>query len=276
MGGRTPACDARSANGRASERTSEGNALNEVLARPISMNSAMGHACDVPRPPRRRGLGAAILAVLLSVVPPGAPAEERQRPSFGALEARTLKLVNGHRRSARLPSLDHSRPIAAIARRHSEAMAAGRVPFGHEGFERRRREIARSVALGGMAENVGVNTAPAQKTAAMTVSGWLSSAGHRRNIEGDYDVTGIGIARGPRGAWYYTQIFVKRQRRPPVEKRRRRQTVTGSPREKEGETGTSASHSPGGSPSSRRFGPTRSPCRSSRRGRDASPRRGRC
>ena len=165
--------------------------------------------------PRRGRLGAAMLVVLLSAVPPGAQTGERRLPSIGALEAKTLELVNGHRRSARLAPLENSRAIAAIARRHSEAMAAGRVPFGHDGFERRRRQIERSAALEAMAENVGVNASPAHRTAATTVSGWLGSAGHRENIEGDYDVTGIGIARGPRNTWYYTQIFVKRGSRRP-------------------------------------------------------------
>lgn len=168
---------------------------------------------------RRNGpLGPALLIVLLAVlpgvVPPCAQARERQRPSIEALETRTHELVNEHRRSERLPPLDYSRPIAAIARRHSEAMAAGRVPFGHEGFEKRRRRIARSIPLAGMAENVGVNTEAARRTASLTVSGWLASSGHRENIEGDYDATGIGIARSPRGAWYFTQIFVKRRGTP--------------------------------------------------------------
>lgn len=152
-----------------------------------------------------------VLVILLGVAPPGALAQERQRFSTDALEIKTHELVNEHRRSAGLPPLDYSRPVAAIARRHSEAMAAGRVPFGHAGFETRRRRIARSIPFEGMAENVGVNTGAARRTASMSVSGWLGSSGHRGNIEGDYDTTGIGIARGPRGAWYFTQIFVKRR-----------------------------------------------------------------
>ena len=168
--------------------------------------------------PRGSALLVVLLAVLLHVLPglfaPCAQARERQRPSIEELETETLELVNEHRRSERLPPLDYSRPIAAIARRHSEAMAAGRFPVGHEGFEKRRRRIARSIPLEGMAENVGVNTDAARRTAAMTVSGWLGSSGHRENIEGDYDATGIGIARSPRGAWYFTQIFVKRRKAP--------------------------------------------------------------
>jgi uncharacterized protein YkwD len=42
------------------------------------------------------------------------------------------------------------------------------------------------------------------------VRGWLASTGHRKNIEGGYDTTGIGIARSPAGKVYVTQIFVAR------------------------------------------------------------------
>lgn len=163
---------------------------------------------------RHGPFGLALLVVLPGVILPAAQPRERNRSTVEALETETHELVNEHRRSERLPPLDYSRPIAAIARRHSEAMAGGQIPFGHEGFETRRRRISRSIPLEGIAENVGVNTAAARQAARMTVSGWLGSAGHRENIEGDYDATGIGIARGPRGAWYCTQIFVKRRRSP--------------------------------------------------------------
>ncbi len=139
-----------------------------------------------------------------------AHARDPQGVSTESLEAQTHELVNEHRRAAGLPPLGYSRELAAIARRHSVAMAAGTVPFGHDGAEGRQRRIERSVPLEAMAENVGVNNAPARRTARMTVSGWLDSPGHRANIEGDYDTTGIGIARSRNGAWYFTQIFVKR------------------------------------------------------------------
>ena len=171
----------------------------------------MSHASGSARSPRPGALLPAILAVLLSVLPCGGRAGDRERPSVEALEARTHELVNDHRRSANLPPLAYSPAVAAIARGHSEAMGSGRAPFGHEGFDRRRRAIETRIPLAAMAENVGANTYPAARTVGMTVAGWLGSAGHRENIEGDYDAAGVGIARGADGAWYYTQIFVKRK-----------------------------------------------------------------
>jgi len=90
-------------------------------------------------------------------------------------------------------------------------MAAGLVPAGHERFESRKRDISNMIPWRGMAENVGINDYPPSETVRAAVSGWLGSRGHRKNIEGRYDLTGVGIARDARGVYYYTQIFVRRK-----------------------------------------------------------------
>ncbi len=171
----------------------------------------------------RTGPAAVVAVLVVLAVAAGAAAAGRGRESqgfsTGPLEAQTHELVNAHRRDAGLRPLEYSPAIAAVARRHSEAMAAGKVRVGHQGAAERERRIAREIPLRGMAENVAVNNAAARRTARMAVAGWLGSRGHRANIVGDYDVTGIGIARGRNGAWYFTHIFVKRagggSARPP-------------------------------------------------------------
>jgi uncharacterized protein YkwD len=67
------------------------------------------------------------------------------------------------------------------------------------------------IPLSGIAENVGINDYPPSGTVRAAVSGWLGSRGHRENIEGRYDLTGVGIVRDAQGAYYYTQIFVRRK-----------------------------------------------------------------
>ena len=110
-----------------------------------------------------------------------------------------------------LAPLAYDARIAAVARRHSRDMADGRIAPGHDGFESRRRKISKSVPLKGIAENVGFNDYPRSETVRAAVSGWLGSHGHKENIEGSYDLTGVGIARDARGGWYFTQIFVRRK-----------------------------------------------------------------
>ena len=42
------------------------------------------------------------------------------------------------------------------------------------------------------------------------LEGWLSSPSHRKNIESPaYDLAGVGVAQGPAGAYYFTQLFVR-------------------------------------------------------------------
>jgi uncharacterized protein YkwD len=117
--------------------------------------------------------------------------------------------VNAHRRALALAPLAWDDDIAAVARAHSEAMARGRVPFGHDGFSERARAVAASAPFAAMAENVARNTHRESESARVAAESWARSAAHRRNIEGRFDRTGIGVARSAGGAWYYTQLFVR-------------------------------------------------------------------
>ena len=47
--------------------------------------------------------------------------------------------------------------------------------------------------------------------AKQVVNMWLNSDGHRKNIEGNYNLTGIGVVKGKDGALYFTQIFVNKK-----------------------------------------------------------------
>jgi uncharacterized protein YkwD len=38
---------------------------------------------------------------------------------------------------------------------------------------------------------------------------WLKSARHRKIIQGDYKLTGIGVAKNSDDKFYITQIFIK-------------------------------------------------------------------
>jgi uncharacterized protein YkwD len=53
------------------------------------------------------------------------------------------------------------------------------------------------------------NVAYGNITAKEVVDNWLKSPGHRRNIEGKYTITGIGVAKSSDGTIFFTQIFVE-------------------------------------------------------------------
>ncbi len=85
-------------------------------------------------------------------------------------------------------------------------MAKGKVPFGHEGLQSRAKAIQKQIRT---VTAVGENVASGPMTAKEAVEGWLQSPGHKRNIEGDFTLTGIGWAKGKQGMIYFTQIFSK-------------------------------------------------------------------
>ena len=131
-------------------------------------------------------------------------------PALAAdLEQHVHRLVNEHRVSQGLKPLTSNPEVSAIARRHSQDMATGRVGFSHGGFKSRRKKIAGFIAQPGVGENVAVNNGDFLYAGERAVSGWLQSPGHRRNIEGAYDLTGVGIAQGPAGEYFLTQLFVR-------------------------------------------------------------------
>jgi uncharacterized protein YkwD len=85
-------------------------------------------------------------------------------------------------------------------------MLTGKSPFGHDGFRQRINVISSRLGkLHVAAENVASGPMGAREV----VDGWLHSPGHRRNIEGDFRLTGIGLAEGRNGMIYFTQIFVR-------------------------------------------------------------------
>ena len=83
----------------------------------------------------------------------------------------------------------------------------GEVAFGHDGFDDRIEVI---IQVEGKLRASGENVASGHMSATEVVEGWLNSPGHRRNIEGIFSHTGIGLARASDGHIYFTQIFYRK------------------------------------------------------------------
>jgi uncharacterized protein YkwD len=126
------------------------------------------------------------------------------------LEREMHQLVNQHRVRRGLPALQYDERVAEIAREHSAAMASRARPFGHAGFDQRGSALARFLPYRGLAENVAYDGRGGADLSSLVVEGWIGSAAHRQNIEGAYEVTGIGVARDREGVVYATQIFLRR------------------------------------------------------------------
>lgn len=133
------------------------------------------------------------------------PAPEPASSAPG-LERTILDYINEHRKSKGLKALVSNGYMTNEARNHSLQMARKVVPFGHQGLSARTQKISQKIEN---ITSVSENVARGKLTARQVVDSWLKSPGHRKNIEGNYTYTGLGVARDQRSELYFTQIFAK-------------------------------------------------------------------
>ncbi len=129
------------------------------------------------------------------------------KTSFSSFQEEILFHVNKYRRSKGLSALQMNSVITTEAEKHSRNMAIGRTPFSHSGFNSRVNRISNQI--GGVSRSAE-NVAYGYMSAKEVVNGWLHSPGHKRNIEGRYSLTGIGVAEERTGKLFFTQLFVTR------------------------------------------------------------------
>lgn len=123
-----------------------------------------------------------------------------------SLQNDILKLVNQHRTELGLRTLQMNDVATGEATKHSTDMAKGRMDFGHGGFDERKNNLYKKVSgVTAIAENVAYGKINAQQVMDM----WLNSPEHKKNIEGNFSMIGIGIAQSQNGYIYFTQIFLK-------------------------------------------------------------------
>jgi uncharacterized protein YkwD len=123
-----------------------------------------------------------------------------------SIEASVVEKINQFRNSLALPALTRNSAMDNQARIHSQKMANGQMPFGHYGFSQRIQ--ASSIPYQEAAENVATNFGYSDP-ATQAVQGWLVSSGHLKNIRGEYELTGVGVATNSKGEVYITQIFLR-------------------------------------------------------------------
>lgn len=130
--------------------------------------------------------------------------------SIGSVEKQVLQLVNEYREKKGLQPLRMADEIVDEAEKHSQNMANRKVGFGHGGFDARYQRLTKHISgANSMAENVAYGNISVKDI----VKGWINSPGHRKNMEGNYNMTGIGVARDNKGVLYYTQIFINQTKK---------------------------------------------------------------
>ena len=139
-------------------------------------------------------------------VRPSAISPDVTESEFAALEQSVFEQINQYRLEKGLPPLTLNSAISQQAREHSKTMSTSQ-SLSHDGFEQRVDNIAQAISYQTAAENVAYNQGFANP-GEQAVIGWINSPGHRQNIEGEFDLTGVGITRNLKGEYYFTQIFI--------------------------------------------------------------------
>lgn len=156
----------------------------------------------------RRLSSASLLALAFAV---GSPAVAGPAESV-------LTAINAARAKAGCGALRINPKLAAAAKSHARAMAEQNF-FAHAGKDGSRFS-ARIAGQGYSYRSAAENIAAGQETAGEVVSGWLQSAGHRRNIlDCGMSETGIAVVyqaddRPLRGSryplrYYWVQVFAE-------------------------------------------------------------------
>lgn len=154
----------------------------------------------------RKTAGSAVLILLLFATMPGCDQIFGPSSDLDAseVEQEIFRLVNEHRASISLAALTWNDDIAEIARGHSQDMADGTVSFGHDGFSDRMARIAAIMACTVVGEVVAYSD-----SAANAVNALIASSEHKDILEGNYELTGVGVVvESSGGSFYATQIFV--------------------------------------------------------------------
>ena len=147
-----------------------------------------------------------LISLLSSLFQCAYAAPAKQVASDTAIQNAILIHINEYRQKHGLSPLKMDNRIVKEAKNHSIDMANHTMTFGHKYFKSRIDRLHSQIKNSNAgAENVAYNYKDAQDV----VNNWVRSPGHKRNIDGNYNLTGIGIARDKKGKIYFTQIFLR-------------------------------------------------------------------
>lgn len=127
------------------------------------------------------------------------------------LEQRCLDEVNRLRSAHGLGRLEFHEPLLTVARDYSRRMAEEKF-FAHtdpDGLTVRQRVDRARIKWQMIGENLAYSLGYTNPVAA-SVTGWLDSPGHRKNmLDPNFRQTAIGAWISSNGTVYFTEIFIK-------------------------------------------------------------------
>lgn len=126
-----------------------------------------------------------------------------------SIAKQVMKAVNDYRVSQGLVALKMQKELNDIAFEHSRRMAKGEIAFSHLDFQARVQKIDRYANIPyHTAENLYAHNIAPSKLPSAALKGWYNSTGHKKNMDGAFLHTGIGVCRSASGEYFITQVFV--------------------------------------------------------------------
>lgn len=133
--------------------------------------------------------------------------ESDREISINNLELQIYTEINEYRIKQGLNKLKLDNRINKIAKNYSIRMANKEVSFGDGELEERSILIEEFMPYQSINEAISYNFGY-PNPARVTVNSWISDPEFINAIQGNYEFTGIGVARSIAGEYYFTQIFV--------------------------------------------------------------------
>ncbi len=119
--------------------------------------------------------------------------------------------ANAYRKSIGLNTLEAKSELNRIAYQHAHNMARRQVAFSHDGFDQRVKAVHRSMNKPyTVAENLYYGNYAPRQIPKKAIEGWIKSKGHKVNLTGRYQYTGIGVAKSQDDNYYVVQLYVGR------------------------------------------------------------------
>jgi uncharacterized protein YkwD len=142
------------------------------------------------------------------------PSDKADPQELASLRRQLLQQINETRTANKLAPLAPDPVLGREAQKHSDTMAAGSSgpgggsAFSHDGYAERFAAIrAENLTVTSMGENIGFQDGTAKEKASAMVSLWMRSPSHKKNILGEFTITGVGVSVADDGKIYVTQIF---------------------------------------------------------------------
>lgn len=126
-------------------------------------------------------------------------------PKAKTIEVEILELINDHRLSLGLSTLEDMTLVKSVAYTHTDYMVESD-DVSHANFFTRSDYLKANAG----AKKVSENIARGYTSAESVVRAWLKSEPHKANIEGDFTNFDVSAEVNAEGKWYYTNIFIKK------------------------------------------------------------------